>query len=199
MKILTIGANGTMGKAVVEELSKRHEIVSASRKSGDYRVDIKDLQSVRDLFQKTAKVDAVVSAAGSVHFGALADMTTELFDVGLRDKLMGQVNIVMVAPQYLNPGGSITLVAGTLSEDPIRYGSSASMVNGAIESFAIAAAVELPPGLRINVVSPSLLVESIESYGPYFRGVDAVPAKRVALAFSKSVEGAQTGKVYRVE
>ena len=197
MKILIVGAHGTIGKAIAAELSPRHEIVSAGRSTGDYRVDIKDEKSVREMFEKIRKVDAVVSAAGGVHFGPLEQMTPELFDVGLRDKLMGQVNVAMVAREFLNAGGSITLTAGTLSSDPIRYGSSASMVNGALESFGIAAAIEIAP-LRINVVSPTLLLESVESYGSYFPGVEPVSAKRVAIAFSKSVEGAQTGQVYRV-
>lgn len=199
MKVLIIGANGTIGKAVCAELGARHDVLTAGRTSADLRVDITDLQSVRDLFAKTGKLDAVVCAAGSVHFGALGEMTPELFAVGLRDKLMGQVNVVMAAPPFLNAGGSITLIAGSLSHDPIRYGCSASLVNGALESFGQAAAIELPPGLRINVVSPTVLVESLDRFGAYFRGVDAVPAKRVAVAFSKSVEGAQTGQVYRVE
>ncbi len=199
MKILVIGASGTIGKAVVQELSARHDVLRAGRSSTEYRVDMKDIMSVRDLFAKTGKIDAVVCAAGSVHFGPLADMTPELFDIGLRDKLMGQVNVVMVAPHYLNAGGSITLTAGTLSTDPIRYGSSASMVNGALESFAAAAAIELPAGLRINVISPTVLQESMPSFGPYFPGAEAVSGKRVALAVVRSLEGAQTGKVYRVE
>ena len=199
MKILVIGANGTLGKAVVQELSPRHDIVTAGRSHGDRRVNTADIASVRALFADVGKVDAVVCAAGNVHFGALSDMTPELFQVGLNDKLMGQVNVVLAAREYLNPGGSITLTAGTLSHDPVRYGSSASMVNGALESFAIAAAIEMPAGQRINCVSPGVLQESMEAYGPYFPGAEAVPAKRVALAFSKSVEGAQTGKIYVVE
>jgi NAD(P)-dependent dehydrogenase (short-subunit alcohol dehydrogenase family) len=197
MKILIIGAHGTIGKAVVAELSPRHEIVSAGRTSGDHRVDIKDSKSVRAMFEKVGKLDAVVSAAGGVHFGPLEQMTPELFDVGLRDKLMGQVNVAMAALEFLNAGGSITLTSGTLSSDPFRYGSSASMVNGALDSFGIAAAIEIAP-LRINVVSPALVLESVEAYGSYFPGVEPVSAKRVAIAFGKSVEGAQSGQVYRV-
>lgn len=199
MKILVIGANGTIGKAVVDELRSRHEIVTAARTHGDHQVTIADIQSVRELFEAVGSVDAIVSAAGNVHFGPLGEMTPEQFGIGLGDKLMGQVNLVLGSRDHLNPGGSITLTAGTLSRDPIRFGSSASTVNGAIESFVRAAALELPAGQRINAVSPSILAESMDSYGPYFRGYDPVPARRVALAYSKSVEGAQTGKVYRVE
>ena len=124
-------------------------------------------------------------------------MTPELFDVGLRDKLMGQVNLVLAGREHVTAGGSFTLISGILSQEPIRYGSSASMVNGAIESFVRAAAIELPVH-RINAVSPTVLIESMDAFGPYFRGFEPVGAARVGLAFAKSIEGAQTGQIYRV-
>lgn len=197
MRILIVGANGAIGKAVTAELSERHEIVSAGRSSGEIRVDITDLAGIRAMYDRIGRLDAVACAAGSVHFGPLTEMTPEQFDIGLRDKLMGQVNLVLAGRQFVNPGGSFTLISGVLAQDPIRFGASASMVNGAIESFVRAAAVELMDH-RVNAVSPSVLEESMGSYGPYFRGFEAVPAKRVALAYAKSVEGAQTGQVYRV-
>ena len=198
MKILIVGGNGTIGKAVAAELSQRHEIVTAGRSTGDVRVNIADLASVRDLFGRVGKVGAVASAAGNVHFGPLESMTAQEFDVGLRDKLMGQVNLVIAGREFVEPGGSFTLIAGILSRDPIRFGVSASMVNGAIESFVRAAAIELLDH-RINAVSPTLLEESIDTFGPYMRGFEPVSAKRVALAYSKSIEGAQTGQTYFVE
>src|SRR5580693_7435155 len=197
MKILIVGANGTIGKAVAAELSARHEIVTAGRSSGTFQVNTADPKSVRELFSAVGKLDAVVCAAGNVQFGPLEAMTAEQFDVGLRDKLMGQVNLVLVGREFVEPGGSFTLIAGVLTQDPIRGGASASMVNGAIESFVRAAAIELPQH-RINAVSPTVLEESLATYGSYFRGFEAVPAKRAALAFSKSIEGSQTGQIYSV-
>src|SRR5713101_1217570 len=198
MKIILIGASGTLGKAVAAELSPRHEIVAVGRKSGDLQADMRDIKSLRALLPKVGKVDAIVCTAGSVHFGQWAELTPETFDIGLRDKLMGQVNVVLTGQEFLNDGGSFTLTSGILSEDPIRYGAAASLVNGALESFVRAAAIELPRGLRINVVSPTVIEESLDSFGPYFRGYKAVPASHAALAYSKSVEGRQTGQIYKV-
>ena len=138
-----------------------------------------------------------MSAAGSLHFGPLADMTAEQFKIGLHDKLLGQVDLALIGQHYVNAGGSITLTSGILSDEPIRYGANAAAVNSAIDGFVRGAAVELQ-GIRINAVSPTVLQESLDSYGPYFQGFEAAPASRVALAFSRSVEGAQTGRVYRV-
>lgn len=196
-KVLLIGASGTLGSAVRAELEQRHEVIAASR-SSKLKVDIADASSIRRLFAQVGKLDAIVCAAGHVHFGALAAMTEELYAVGLRDKLMGQVNLALLGRDYLNDGGSITLITGILAEHPIRFGSSASMVNGALEAFVRAAAIELPRGLRINAVSPNVFNESMPGYAPYFRGFEAIPVARAALAFSRSVEGAQTGQVFRV-
>lgn len=196
-KVLLIGASGTLGRAVHEELAQRHEVISASR-NGALKVDIADSASIRQLFERVGRIDAIVCAAGNVHFGAFAEMTEQLYAVGLRDKLMGQVNLTLIGRDYLNDGGSITLITGILAEQPIRAGSSASMVNGALESFVRAAAIELPRGIRINAVSPNVFAESMPGYAPFFRGFEAIPVARAALAFSRSVEGAQTGQVYRV-
>lgn len=202
MKIIVIGATGTIGKAVVEELGLRHEIVAVGSSSGQYQADIADIAQVRAVFAQIAEqvgqIDAVVVAAGNLAFAPLAGFTPEQFRVGLDSKLMGQVNVAQVAQEFLSDGGSITLTSGTVADQPIRNGVSASMVNSAVEGYARGAAIELPRGLRINVVSPALLNESVELYGAYFRGFETVPASRVARAYSRSVEGAQTGQVYKV-
>ncbi|HEX7986079.1 MAG TPA: short chain dehydrogenase [Duganella sp.] len=197
MKVVVIGASGTVGKSVVEELGKRHEIVTVGAGSGQYRADFTDIAQVRAAFAQIGKVDAVVVAAGSLHFAPLADFTPEQFYVGLNSKLMGQVNVALVAREYLNDGGSITLTSGIVADQPIRNGASATMVNAAVEGFVRAAAIELPRGLRINAVSPTVLEESMGSYGPFFIGFEPVAGKRVALSYARSVDGAQTGQVYR--
>ncbi len=198
MKVVVIGATGTIGRAVVAELGSRHEIVAVGHTRGTHQVDITSVASVHTLLEKLSNIDAIVSATGQLHFGPLTEMTSEQFEIGLQDKLLGQVHLALVGQRYLNDGGSITLTSGIVSEEPIRNGANATTVNAAVEGFARAAAIELPRGLRINVVSPTVLQESLEVYGPYLRGFEAAPAVRVALAYSRSVEGAQTGRVYRV-
>lgn len=197
MKILVIGGTGTIGSAVVEELAQRHEVVVAGRKS-QFHCDIESEASIRELFSNVGKVDAVALATGNVHFAELSHMKTSDYYLGLNSKLMGQVNTVLIGLPFLNDRGSFTLISGILNRDPIRTGSSASMVNSAIEGFVIGAAIEMPRGIRINVVSPTVITESMKEYGPYFRGYAPTPAAHVALAFSKSIEGLQTGQIYRV-
>ena len=198
MKVLVVGGTGTIGRAVVAELSKRHEVVVAGHTQGDLHVDITDPDSIDALYRAAGAIDAVIATTGKVYFGGLLKMGESQYRIGLDDKLMGQVNLVLIGLKHVNEGGSFTLTSGVLNQDPIRHGSSAAMVNGALEGFVKSAAIEMPKGMRINVVSPTVLQESLSEYGPYFCGFEAVPAARVAMAFSKSAEGAQTGQVYRV-
>lgn len=197
MKILVIGASGTVGQSIVNELSRDHQVIRVGKTQGDFQVDLTREESVKALFASTGKVDAVISATGGVHFGPLGEMTSAQFDSGLQDKLMGQVRLVLIGKAFVNPGGSFTLTSGILAQQPIRTGVNATAVNAALEGFVLAAANELN-GLRINAVSPTVLTESLESYGPFFPGFESAPASRVALAYRRSVDGNETGRVYRV-
>jgi NAD(P)-dependent dehydrogenase (short-subunit alcohol dehydrogenase family) len=198
MKVIVVGGTGTLGKAVVQELSPRHDVVTVGRNGGDFQVDIASADSIRGLFEQIGNFDALVSTTGNVHFGAFEEMDEKLYSIGIQNKLMGQVNLVLVGRDYINDNGSFTLTSGILSHDPIRFGSSASMVNGAIDGFVTGAAIELKRGIRLNSVSPGVVQESMEDYGPFFRGHEPVPVARVALAYSKSVEGLLNGQIFRV-
>lgn len=197
-KILIVGATGTIGQAVVKELSPRYQLLAAGMSKSELKVDITDHKSIENLYKQVGKIDGVVVTAGRVHFGLLSEMNAEQYEMGLMNKLMGQVNLVRLGLAYMNDGGSFTLTSGILNQDPIVFGSSAAMVNGAIDAFVKAAAIEMSRGIRINSVSPTVLTESITKYESFFRGYKPVPAVDVALAYSKSVEGAQTGQVLRV-
>lgn len=199
MRILIVGATGTLGKAVADELSSRHELILASKSKSDIEVDISSLKSIQAMYEQVGQIDAVVSTTGKVHFTELEKFTAELWALGLNNKLMGQINLVTQGIPYLSQGGSFTLTSGILNRDPIRFGASAALVNGGLDGFVKAAAIELPKGLRINGVSPTVFEESMKDYEPFFKGFIPVPVAKVAKAFAKSVEGAQTGQVYCVD
>lgn len=199
MKILVIGATGTIGRAIVGALEPRHTIIGASRESKEHPVDIADARSVEALFAKVGTVDAIVSASGAVHFGPLVEMTSEQFRVGLESKVLGQVNVALVGQHHLADRGSITLTSGSVAFAPVPGGANASTANAALHGFVLGAAVELRKDRRINVVSPTILRESVDLYGAAFRGIEPVSAARVAQAYVRSVEGAQTGQIFRVD
>jgi len=194
MKILMIGYTGDIGKAAFEELSQRHEVITVSRSNTGIQADISNRQSIIEMYQQVGKVDAVVCTAGNVHFGPLTEFTEEQFMLGLQDKVMGQINLVIEGLNYMNDRGSFTLTTGVLNRDPIKLGAGAAAANGAVDGFVLGSAIEMPRGIRINSVSPGLLEASEERYGEYFPGHERVSSKRGGLAYVKSVEGFGTGK-----
>jgi NAD(P)-dependent dehydrogenase (short-subunit alcohol dehydrogenase family) len=203
LRILLVGASGVLGRAVAAELSPRHDIVSAGSKTGDIRIDIADPASIVAGLKAAGSLDAVACAAGAVNWPSFstiepAPLEKSPYGLGLTNKLMGQVNLALAARDRLNDRGSITLITGITADAPIAAGSSASMVSRAVEGFVMAAAIEMPRAIRINVVNPSVFEESMEEYGPFFRGFDPVPVARAARAFSRSVEGLETGQTYHV-
>lgn len=195
-KVLVVGASGLVGGAVADALAESHEVVRASRSEGE-RVDISDPTSVRELFDRVGPLDAVVCCAGVVPFKPLEELTGEDYRAGFEDKVLGQINLVSEGLGHVRDEGSFTVITGVLSREPIATGAAASAVNGALESFVMAAATELPRKIRINAVSPSVLTEA-EGYHPFFPGYPHVPAAEVARAYVRSVDGVETGKTFRV-
>lgn len=198
MKILVIGASGTIGKEVTKELEQDHDVIYAGRNGADVQVDITSVESIKKMYEQVGKVDAVVNAAGGANFASVTELTPEINEKGVESKLKGQVNLVLLGLDHLNDNGSFSLTTGIMMDDPIPQGASAAMANGGVRAFVKSAAIEMPRGIRINSVSPNAVQESWKRLEPLFLGFDPVPAHRVALAFKKSVCGAQTGQNYEV-
>lgn len=197
MKIIIVGATGTIGKTVAKALEKDNEIVKVGSKSGDLQIDITKPESIKSMYEKVGAFDALVSTAGDGYFGPFNEMTDADFRISVNSKLMGQVNLVLIGQHYINPKGSFTLTSGSLGDDPVKLAASLSAVNGAIDGFVRGAAIELENGVRINSIGPDV-VEDSPHYFPFFPGRIPVTMDRVAQAYIKSVAGFQTGQTYKV-
>ncbi len=194
MRVLVIGAHGTIGSEIVKALAGAHEVLSASRSNAEITVDIRDVASIRAMYAKAGRLDAVISAAGSGAWKPLDQLTDEDFTISLGYKLMGQVNVVRYGFEHVNDGGSITTTSGVLSKSPVPSGAAISLVNCGLEGFTRAAALEAPRGIRVNVVSPPWVTETLIEMGD----PDMAPslsAATVAQAYVRSVMGSETGQV----
>lgn len=198
MKILIIGGEGTIGKRIVESLSKDHQIITAGRNSGNTRVDISDTTSIEQLFKKTGTVDAIVSTAGETKWDIFDNLTEADFYKGIKSKLMGQISLVRIGKNHLSREGSITLTTGILADDPVKMATLAAMVNGGIHSFVKALALETKKQYRVNVVSAEMVEDAYEKYKDYFPGHIPVSMGRVAEAYRKSIESNLNGEIIRV-
>lgn len=199
MKILIIGANGTIGRAVTNSLQNGNDIIKVGKTSGDFQADISNSSSIEDLFKNIGKVDAIICIAGEAKWEQFEKLSEEDFYIGIRSKLMGQVNLVRIGQKYLHQKGSFTLTTGILADEPVDKTTSAAMVNGAIHSFVKAVALELENGHRINAVSADLVADAKDKYQDFFPGHTPVPMYKVTDAYKKSVLGLGTGQIIRVK
>ena len=198
MRILIVGGNGTIGRKVTTHLSKENDLIIAGRKSGDLTVDISDSTSIKAMFEKIGQLDAIICIAGEAKWAAFNDLTEEDYYIGLKSKLMGQVNLVRIGMKCLNKNGSITLSTGILADDPVFKTTSAAMVNGGIHSFVQAVALEVENGIRVNVVSLGMVEDAYEKYKDYFPGHNPISMNKAINAYDRSVSGKDNGKIIRI-
>lgn len=193
MRVLLLGATGTIGREVMAALRPDHEVLGVSHRDGQVTVDLADPASIRDMLREIGTVDAVVCAAGVARFAPLARLSDRDFEHALANKLMGQVNLVRYGFAHVHDGGSFTLTAGALAREPAAGGVAISLVNAGLEGFTRAAALEAPRGIRVNVVSPGWVRETLVAMGR--DGSAGTPAAEVARGYVASVTGTMTGVV----
>jgi NAD(P)-dependent dehydrogenase (short-subunit alcohol dehydrogenase family) len=193
MKVLVVGATGTIGKAIVQAIGGRHQVIPVSFSKSVIKVDIADSASIIKMFDGTGQVDAVISAAGLAKFGPMTSLTDSDFALGLCNKLMGQVNLVRLGIDYINDNGSFTLTSGILSRNPMKGSTAISLVNSALEGFGRAASLELPRGIRINIVSPNWVIETLKAFN--MDPSIGTPLEVVARVYVQAFEGCMNGEV----
>jgi len=190
MRILVVGASGTIGKAVVEALAEKHDVLRASR-NGPAEVDITRPASIKAMFEALGRLDGVICAAGRGIMKPLTQLTDEDIQTTLAGKLLGQMNLVRFGVDHVNDNGVFLLTSGFFSKSPIPGVSAVAMANGAIESFARGAALDLPRGIRLNAVSSPWIKETAEAMGV----PGGLPAAENAQHYVRLVEGKQNGVV----
>lgn len=198
--VILIGANGKMGQAALTGLGK-HRVITASRSGEgcDYKVDITSEESIRALYQAVGGFDAVVNTVGFCEYEMFIDMTEQQWMTTVMSKMMGQINLVRIGQEYIADAGSFTLISGILNTKPIPFAIADATTSGAIDTFVKCVAYEMPRGIRINVVNPTVLVEAWDVYGEIMPGFQPVPGKLVGKAFERSVDGFITGEVLFVD
>jgi NAD(P)-dependent dehydrogenase (short-subunit alcohol dehydrogenase family) len=184
MRILLIGANGEIGKIIKPAFAENHEIISAGRNSGDYHVNIADINSIEKLFQEIGKIDSCICVAGDCYTGDLLSLDEEKLNIGIENKLLAQINLVLVGQKFLNDNGSFTLTSGKMGDKPVKNNIAKAIVNGGINSFVLAASLELERGIRISAISPAKVAD--------------IPIDDLTNAYLKSVESSVNGEIIKV-
>ncbi|AEV31142.1 short chain dehydrogenase [Owenweeksia hongkongensis] len=196
-KAVVIGATGTIGKAVNQQLTEKgYDVIATSRKSNP-TLDIENKESIDKFFADKKDVDAVICVAGDASFGAFSNLTDEQINVGINSKLMGQINICRKALKALKPNGGIILTGGIFAHKPWPETTNIAMVNAALEGFVKALALELTEGRRILVVHPPFVKETAQAMG--MDSSNCPPAIEVARAYVRGLDGKETGKAVYVD
>jgi NAD(P)-dependent dehydrogenase (short-subunit alcohol dehydrogenase family) len=196
MKIIMVGATGTMGTFLSKSFEKEHEIVRVASKGGDIDTDITSVESIEKMFRAVGPFDALISTAGPSFVGPWDKLNDTTFRHGVEGKMMGQINLVLIGQKYINPKGSFTLITGALNHEPQRNFTNASAANGAVEGFVRGASIELGNGVRINAVSPTV-IENSPQYFPFFPGEIPTTMRALEFAFRKSLFGPVTGQIIK--
>jgi NAD(P)-dependent dehydrogenase (short-subunit alcohol dehydrogenase family) len=198
--IILIGAQGKMGQAALSGLGK-HKVLTASRSGNgtDYRVDITDETSIRALYKKVGDFDAVVNTVGQCEYAPFIDMTEQQWMTTVLSKMMGQINLVRIGQEHINDKGSFTLISGILNIKPIPQAIADAVTSSAIDSFTKCVSYEMPRGIRVNSINPTVLEEAWGVYGDMMPGFQPVPSSLVGKAFERSVDGFLNGEVIYVD
>jgi NAD(P)-dependent dehydrogenase (short-subunit alcohol dehydrogenase family) len=195
---LLVGNTGVIGSTVEATLQERgHDVLGASRTNAERPVDLSDPDSIAAVVDGAGTVDAIACAAGHAAYGPIGELSWSQYRDSLHNKSLGQIQLVLTGLHAISPGGSFTVITGVLGTYPVRTSSAASAANGAVEAFVRAAALEIAPA-RINAVSPTILAESSAKVGHLFPGIEPVTARKVANAYVRSIEGADTGQIYQL-
>lgn len=195
MKIILVGASGTIGKSLSAYLSENHSVIKASANNSMVKVDISSADSILDMYKSIGSFDAVICTAGSAFFGPLNTMSEEHFYIGIRNKLMGQINLVMLGKEFIKPGGHFVLTSGVLADRPSEQSTGLSIVNGALNSFVKAASIELPKNIKINAVSPGLVEDSAKKFGSFYPDTKPVSMELLNKTYLEAVTSDYSGQV----
>ena len=192
MRIVVVGATGTLGKAAVNAFKQNHEVIKASRK-GDIHIDLSIPESIKEMYKHVSDIDAIVCAAGGAKFGPIESLSDEDFKFSLSNKLMGQINLVRYGREYVNEGGVFTLTTGVLAHNPNAATVMLTMINRGLEAFVEALALDMPKDQRLNAVCPPLANETAEKMG---WGPGVMSAAAIAKYYVQSVESNLNGALF---
>ena len=194
-KIIVVGANGKLGRVVVEGLQKDYEVIRAGRSGPDLKIDAFDFESVSDILASVGPFDGLVSCIGGTPFKTFEELTMDDFAAGLSTKCFSQLNLAKAAIPFLSENGSITLTSGIIGDEPIIAGSCAAAANGALNMCVSTLAAEYAGKLRINVVSPSIIENSVDHYGMLFDGFEPTSNESIIHAYRRTISAPITGRV----
>lgn len=193
--ILLIGGSTGIGNQIASMLSKDHNIIVASRHSGDLKdanitylnFDV-TIDSVEDL-ELPDQLDGLVYCPGSINLKPFKMLKPETFKEEMNLNFFCLVDVVQkLLPKFRKSNHPSLIFFSTVAvKVGMPFHTSVAAAKGAIEGFAKSLAAEYAPKFRVNVIAPSLtdtpLAEKLLSNESKIEKMnDRHPLKRVGSA-----------------
>jgi len=204
-RVIIVGAGSGIGRSVAVAVSRAGaSVILAGRKrdaleqtgalaTGQVRISVIDAANeaeVEAFFAGTGAFDHLVSTISQGVTGPVGELSASDVQRAMNAKLWAPFFLVKHGKPHIDAAGSFAFFSGIRGARPAARSSITSLVNGGLEAFAKAMAVELGP-IRVNVISPGI-VDSGPSFwsalGDYARErmfsdfAQRSPARRVGLA-----------------
>jgi NAD(P)-dependent dehydrogenase (short-subunit alcohol dehydrogenase family) len=180
------------GAAVVIVSSNQARIDSALLElpgHSGYAVDLSQEENIKNFFDQAGKFDHLVYTAGeNISMSMLDDTDVEKGKDFFTIRFWGAFSALKYGRQYINEGGSVTLMSGNFGQRPAKGYSLGATVCGMMDAFTRAMAVELAP-LRVNNIAAGVIKTNLwnnisdEAREGYFKHLEStLLLKRVGEA-----------------
>lgn len=167
--IVLIGGSKGIGLATVKMLSNDHDLFVLSRTNTnfeDLNISFRKFDVITDSMDEQVFpeiIDGLVYFPGSINLRPFHMLRPDIFEADMQLNFFPLIKII----QHLLPklkrseGASLIFFSSVAVKVGMPFHTSVSAAKGAIEGFSKALAAELAPGIRVNVIAPSLTNTSL--------------------------------------
>ncbi len=201
-RIIIVGAGSGIGRSVALAASRAGaSVILAGRKretleqtaalaTGPAHISVVDAANeaeVEAFFAATGASDPPVSTSSQGAAGPVTQPSASDVQRAMNAKLWAPFFLVKHGQPHIDAAGSFAFFSGIRGARPAPRSSITSLVNGGLEAFAKAMAVELGP-IRVNVISPGI-VDS----GPFWGALGDEARERMFSDFAQRSPARRVG------
>lgn len=145
-------------------------------------VDVTDEESVAALFERTGRLDVVVTTAGFSNISLIVDMPVDQFRAVLDVCLTGSLIVAKYAGRQLNDDGSLVWISSLNGRQPAAGMAAYCAAKAGLSMLTQVAALEFASrGIRVNAVAPGFVLTPLTEGAAMIPGTVEDYAENTAL------------------